>query len=182
MYSWAGCLPVDKKTFRNRLDKKLSFCFIPGGAQEVLKLSELARKKKGDDDRYAIPLFLKKRKGFVKMALKTGSPIVPVFAFGLDKSYDYFIPNGLSKISRKMGFVPVIFTGRFGIPFGIPKKTKISVVVGPPIEVPKVAEDDEDKMTAMIERYHNLYLEEMEALYERHKDREGYGHRKLIIF
>lgn len=172
VYSWVGCFPVDKKTFRKRLERKQSFCFVPGGAQEVLMLSEHPGK---------IPLYLKSRKGFIKMALTTGSPIVPVFAFGLDKSYDFFIPPGLAKLSRSMGFVPVMFLGRFGIPFGIPKRTKIHVVIGSPIAIPKVDGDDE-KMSEKIEEYHQIFLQELEALYERHKEGEGYGHRKLLIF
>uniref|UniRef100_A0A7S2XL44 Acyltransferase n=1 Tax=Attheya septentrionalis TaxID=420275 RepID=A0A7S2XL44_9STRA len=199
VYSWVGCSPVDKKTFRRKLERNESFCFVPGGAQEVLMLSDMRGKssttkmtteerRKEEERNNAIPLYLKNRKGFVKMALSTGSPIVPVFAFGLDKSYDYWIPPGLSNVSRKMGFVPVLFTGRFGIPFGIPKPTKIHVVIGRPIMIPKITDDDQPKddttslLSTMIEKYHAIYLEELEALYERHKHDEGYGHRKLIIF
>lgn len=138
----------------------------------------------GQEDTSPIPLYLKSRKGFIKLALSTGSPICPVFAFGLDKSYDYMIPPGLSTISRKMGFVPVLFTGRFGIPFGIPKVTKIHVVIGTPIEIPKMDLENagNEKIQNSIDKYHALYLQELEALYKRHKDDAGYGKRNLIIF
>ena len=59
-------------------------------------------------------LYLRSRKGFIKLALEKGVPIVPVFAFGLDKSYSYFIPRGnfIVKLARTIGFLPVVFTGR----------------------------------------------------------------------
>lgn len=156
------------------MDRKESFAFIPGGAQEVLKLASSNGK---------IPLYLQKRKGFVKLALQTGSPIVPVFAFGLDQSYDYIISPFTATLSRQMGFVPVLFTGRFGIPFGIPKATKIHVVIGKPILIPKLEEEDSSKMAEAIDKYHAIYLQELEALFERHKqDEKGYESKHLMIF
>ena len=87
-----------------------------------------------------------------------------------------------------MGFVPVLFTGRFGIPFGIPKPTKIHVVIGRPIMIPKITDDDQNKdatlLSTMIEKYHTTYLEELEALYERiniNKYFTGRKNRDILI-
>lgn len=113
------------------------------------------------------------------MALETGSPVVPSFTFHLDGSYTYWIPKGklLSKLSRTIGFVPLFFVGRFGIPFGIPKPQRLHVVIGKPIIVPKEREVSAEN----VNKYHSLFLEEMISLYDRHKDTEGYGNRKLVI-
>ena len=35
-----------------------------------------------------------------------------------------------------MGFVPMIFFGQWGLPFGVPKARPLTVVVGSPVEVP----------------------------------------------
>ena len=172
-FSWTGCDPVDKHTFRKRLKEKKSFVFIPGGVQEVLLIDP----KKPEE----VVLYLKKRKGFVKLALEYGSPIVPVFSFNLDKSYGYFIIKGklVESIARKIGFLPIFFWGRFGIPLGIPYPAKISLVIGKPMEVPKLSVDE---ITAdVIDKYHGMFLDEMEALFERHKEEEGYGGRSLKI-
>jgi hypothetical protein len=55
-------------------------------------------------------LYLKKCKGFIKLALITGSPVVPVFAFNLDGIYGYWIPRGpfVEEISRAIGIAPLI--------------------------------------------------------------------------
>jgi|EP00970_Alexandrium_tamarense_P010142 hypothetical protein len=76
VYTWVNSLPVDKKTFLGRLKRGQSFAFVPGGVQEVIMLDPNQPKD--------VVLYLKNRKGFVKLALATGSPIVPVFGFHLD--------------------------------------------------------------------------------------------------
>lgn len=34
---------------------------------------------------------------------------------------------------------------------------------------------------ASIDKYHDIFLKELEALFERHKTEAGYGHRRLKI-
>ena len=77
-------------------------------------------------------LYLKKRKGFIKLALMTGSPVVPVFCFNMEGSYGFWFPKGslAEWVSRQMGCVPLLFWGRWCIPYGIPHPKKIHVVIG----------------------------------------------------
>lgn len=72
----------------------------------------------------------------------------------------------------------LVFISRFGIPFGIPKAEQLTVVFGEPIDVP--CEGDNIKPES-VDKYHALYLQKLEELFDRHKDAEGYGHRKLKI-
>ena len=148
-----------------------SLSFIPGGVQEVTLIDP----NKPDE----VPLFLKSRKGFIKIALEMGSPIVPCYAFGLDGSYDFWVPKGkmISNVSRSIGFVPLFFFGRFGIPMGIPKPQKIHIVFGKPIEIAKEEKPSADS----IEKYHQVFLREMESLFEKYKESNGYGDKKLKI-
>ena len=124
-------------------------------------------------------LFLKKRKGFIKIALETGSPIVPCYAFGLMGSYSFWVPKGrvIAKLSRIIGFMPMLFFGRFGIPMGIPKPQKLHLVFGKPIKIPKEDMPSQES----IDKYHKIFLEEMESLFEKYKKSNGYGHRNLKI-
>lgn len=50
------------------------------GVQEVLLMDPNNEPEK-------LVVFLKERKGFVKLALENGSALVPTFCFGLDGSY-----------------------------------------------------------------------------------------------
>lgn len=171
VYTWVGGNPVDKKTFMSRLGKNLAVSFVPGGVQEVT----LTDPNKPNE----IILFLKKRKGFIKIALKTGSPIVPVFSFGLVGCYKYYLPQGklMTKFARLIGFLPVIFWGRFGIPMGIPHPNLITLVFGEVIQVPK----EEEPTQESIDKYHALVVTRMEELFERHKEKYGYSDRTLKI-
>lgn len=172
VYAWNATSPVDKESFRYRLKNRQAVVFVPGGVQEVILL---------DPERpQDLVLYLKSRKGFVKLALENGNPIIPSFCFGLDRSYGYWIPRGeiMNRIARTIGFVPLVMWGRFGIPLGIPRPTKLHNVIGKPIEIPCEGTDVKNES---VNKYHSLFLTEMEALFERHKEAEGYGDRTLKI-
>jgi hypothetical protein len=40
-------------------------------------------------------------------------------------------------MGRQLGFVPMVFFGQWGMPFGVPKSRPLTVVVGTPLEAPK---------------------------------------------
>mmetsp|Transcript_2714 Transcript_2714/g.3867 ORF Transcript_2714/g.3867 Transcript_2714/m.3867 type:complete len:187 (-) Transcript_2714:323-883(-) len=171
IYSWAGSLPVDKGTFLSRLNAGKAVAFCPGGVQESLMLDP----KKPRD----LALYLRNRKGFIKLALQTGSPIVPVFGFHLDGTFGYWFPRGawIERLSRAIGFLPLFYWGRFRIPFGIPYPKKLTIVVGSPIDIPKTDEVTSEK----IDEYHKLFVDELMKLFDRHKHSEGYGTKRLKI-
>ena len=172
--------PSSLQNFSKHLKAGRTVVFIPGGVQEVILL--------GDDNPNEIILYLNKRKGFVKLALEHGSSIVPAFSFGVDGSYGYWLPKGkvVEKIGRAIGFLPMIFWGRWGLPLGFAKPNKISMVVGEAIEVGEggkpgkpIMRDDIDPKD--IERVHAVFCEKMVELFEKHKDLYGYGERTLKI-
>lgn len=171
IYSWTHCESVDKATFQAKLQRKENFVFCPGGVQEVTMMDPTQ-----PDD---VLVYLKTRKGFIKLALASGTPIVPSFAFNMDGCYGYWIPGGklVNKVARAVGVLPMAFWGRFGVPFGIPKPQRIQVVIGKVIHIPK--EDEVSKES--VDKWHGVFLREIEALYDRHKEDAGYGHRKLKI-
>lgn len=172
IFYWTEARPADKLSFLGALEENKSIVIIPGGVQEVALMDPM----KPDQ----LKLYLKKRKGFVKLALKTGTPIIPAFAFHQDDCFGFWLPRGRlpTQFARFVGFMPVFFWGRFGIPLGIPRPRKIHVVVGQTINIPCEGE----KVSAeTVDKFHALFLKELEALFERHKENDGYGDRKLDI-
>lgn len=72
----------------------------------------------------------------------------------------------------------VHFRGRWRIPYGIPFPQKIMVVIGPVIDIPNKG----NRITqSEIDKYHDLFLKELVALFERHKHDAGYGECRLTI-
>jgi len=70
-----------------------------------------------------------------------------------------------SHLGRKLGFLPMIFFGLYGIPLGPPKPVPLTVVVGKPIEVPKTDNPSNEE----IEKYHFLLIKAVEKLYDDNK-------------
>ncbi|XP_036135613.1 2-acylglycerol O-acyltransferase 3 [Molossus molossus] len=142
---------------------------VIGGAHEAL---------------FSIPgehhLILQNRKGFVRLALRHGASLVPVYSFGENDVYKCKTFATVSWQHRcqiifknVMGFSPCIFWGRsllwansWGLlPFPVP----ITTVVGRPIEVPQCLHPTEEE----VDHYHRLYIKALEQLFEEHK--ESYG-------
>jgi hypothetical protein len=148
-----------------------SVAIVIGGAAEAL-----------DARPGSATLTLARRKGFVKMALRTGASLVPVFAFGENDIFEQVEnPDGgrLRKfqtyIKQLIGISPPAFYGRslsrgvwrriFGRKGVLPKREPIEVIIGNPIHVPQVDDPSPD----VIDKYHQLYTVGLKELYELHR-------------
>lgn len=121
-------------------------------------------------------LILRERKGFVKIAVRTGADLVPVLCFGENELYDQLPPDKHPLVHRLQMFVLKVW--KFTLPFmhgrGIfnydvglmPYRHPLNVVVGAPIKVEQSAAVDQD----YIDRLHGLYVDELVQLWERYKD------------
>ncbi|XP_045427110.1 2-acylglycerol O-acyltransferase 3 [Pipistrellus kuhlii] len=125
-------------------------------------------------------VFLQNRKGFVRLALRHGASLVPVYSFGENDVYrlkvfatDSWQYLCQSIIKKYLGFAPCVFWGRglfsansWGL---LPFSTPITTVVGRPILVPQslIPTDEE------VDHYHRLYMKGLEQLFEEHKESHG---------
>ncbi|XP_012276477.1 2-acylglycerol O-acyltransferase 2-B-like [Orussus abietinus] len=137
---------------------------IVGGASEALEC------KPG-----SYRIVLKRRKGFVKLALKHGTPLVPVFSFGETDLYDQ-VNNPEGSFLRKFqeffknctGIAPVLFLGRgmFQYSFGLlPQRRPITVVVGSPMEIPKIPKPT----TEQVDEYHAKFIDRLTEFFDKYK-------------
>lgn len=135
-----------------------------GGAQEAL---------------YAVPdtyrFVLKKRKGFAKIALRTGAPLVPAISFGENNLFEQieyapgsFVRKMQDAFKRMTKLAPVHVNGRgflqynFGL---IPRRHPITTVIGAPIDVTKTPNPSKED----IEQLHSIFCEKLTELFETHK-------------
>ena len=154
----------------------------PGGVAPVLLLGGVPEMDNWKEDE--VRIFLKKRRGFVKMALKHGACLVPTFSFGESGLYRQpgpgSIRNFLLEIRKLIGIAPVIFFGKgfmqdtFGI---LPYRSPVTVVVGKPIYVDKIV-DPSDKE---IDEIHSIYMNDLKNLYKKYNSKYGYSSIKLVI-
>ncbi|KAF2880664.1 hypothetical protein ILUMI_25503 [Ignelater luminosus] len=120
-------------------------------------------------------LVLKNRKGFARLALKNGSPLVPTFSFGETDIYDQVSnPEGSllrmfqEWVKKVTGIVPIIPLGRgyFQYSFGlVPHRKPINIIVGKPIDVERVVDPTQEQ----IDSLHATFVKQLTELFEKHK-------------
>ncbi|KAF2880662.1 hypothetical protein ILUMI_25501 [Ignelater luminosus] len=120
-------------------------------------------------------LVLKNRKGFVRLALKNGSPLVPTFSFGETDIYDQISSSEGSLlrtfqewIKKIVGFPPIMILGRgfFQYSFGLlPHRKPINVIVGKPIDVERVENPSQEQIDAL----HAAFIKQLIKLFDKNK-------------
>ncbi|XP_035987051.1 2-acylglycerol O-acyltransferase 1 isoform X2 [Fundulus heteroclitus] len=136
----------------------------------------------------ALTLQVKNRKGFIKLALKHGAQLVPVFSFGENELFDQMEnPAGspLRKLQNRlqsiMGVAMPVFHARgvFQYSFGlIPYRKPIHTVVGKPIPVRQTScPSSED-----IDGLHKVYLQSLMELFEENKRTYGLEEDQHLTF
>lgn len=139
---------------------------VVGGAQEALF---------AEPNTYKV--VLKKRKGFIRIAFKTGAPLVPAISFGenniLDQiryppeSWGRFIQMTCKKITR---VCPIHFNGRgfFQYNYGfVPRRHPITTVIGSPIYVKQNPNVNDIEVNEM----HTFFCKQLTDLFETHKNK-----------
>ncbi|KAM3837582.1 2-acylglycerol O-acyltransferase 2-A-like [Vipera latastei] len=175
-----GLIPSDRESASYVLRKKEGgnvVIIAVGGAQEAL-----------DSRPGAYTLLLENRKGFVRLAIENGTPLVPVFSFGENELYDQVEnPKGSwlrwtqEHLQKIMGISLPLFHARgiFQYTFGlIPYRKPIFTVVGKPIQVGKKHNPSQDE----VDELHKRYLEELCKLFEEHKLKYNVPEDKHLSF
>jgi 2-acylglycerol O-acyltransferase 2 len=87
---WLGAISSDKRGIMTALKQGKSVGIVVGGAAEALEIHK---------DYHGI--VLDKRKGFIEIAIRTGSHLVPVFNFGENGLYHVATSNAIGTTVRK---------------------------------------------------------------------------------
>lgn len=136
----------------------------------------------------ALTLQLLQRKGFIKLALKHGAWLVPVFSFGENELFDQMEnPAGSTlrrvqdRLQKIMGVALPLFHARgvFQYSFGLlPYRKPIHTVVGRPIRVDQSSCPSKDD----IDTLHSRYMEGLTQLFEENKKHYGIPEDKHLKF
>jgi hypothetical protein len=167
--AWIGTRPADRKSM-SKVFEEGSYCAVlPGGIAEMYIISE---------DQESI--YLRKRRGTVRLAIENGAHIVPAFFFGntrlfsiLGKNKKDTKPGLLSKISRKLRASILFFYGTFGLP--IPYRHPLRMVTGKIIRVTRKENPSDEEIDAVL----NEVIQSLEEVFE--KKKPVWEKRKLVI-
>jgi 2-acylglycerol O-acyltransferase 2/2-acylglycerol O-acyltransferase 1 len=141
---------------------------VVGGARESLNAQP-----------HSLRLVLKRRKGFIKLAIRTGADLVPVLSFGENDIYEQIhsdehplIHKLQMFVKRTMGFTIPLFHARgvFNYDVGLmPYRHPLNIVVGRPISV--MQQQNRDKIDDQyIDELHSRYVQELMRLWDQYKD------------
>lgn len=181
MLHWLGCRPVSRADFAGQLARGRSVVVCPGGVAECLHMQAGGQREVA---------FLRRRTGFVRLALQHGTPLVPVFCFGQSRVYGWLRPfidwpragpaalAAVAAASRRLGALPMLVWGWRGTP--LPRRVPLHFAVGaplapPPLAVPAAPSPEE------VEAHLAAFIAAMEALFEAHKARAGYPAATLTV-
>ncbi|KAF5835444.1 diacylglycerol acyltransferase [Dunaliella salina] len=156
---------------RHRRKAGTSVLLIPGGASEALK------SQPGHYD-----LIIKKRKGFVRMALQTGASLVPVMAFGETSLFQIKSPapgslvDRIQKLVKRLtGFAIPVLEGD-GFWYGakvlllLPRCLPVTTVVGAPLHWEGDINNN-PSFDAAVDKLHEEYCKALQQIWVDHKDK-----------
>ena len=155
-----GGIGVSEESIKSALNRGRAVMVVLGGASEAL---------------YAKPLkhdvVVKKRYGFFRIALATGSSIVPVYSSGENELF-YQLDCGFTRLVnawlvKNLGFfIPVYFGTGQSLFNPVPQRRAIITVIGEPIEVKRKSQPTSDD----IERLKRLYIHGLEEIIDSFAD------------
>lgn len=157
MFQESNIIPSDYYPMKKALETS-SISLLPGGMREML---------------YEDTVILEKRRGIFKLALETGTPLVPVLSKGeseLCKAID--IPDILQDFLKPFDMcLPIptwkTFTKIMGITQN-PLKDPVYTVIGEPIEVQKIEEPSEQQIAELKQKY----IDSLKQMYKREMGRD----------
>ncbi|KAF2702922.1 diacylglycerol O-acyltransferase 2A [Pleomassaria siparia CBS 279.74] len=173
-----SCINLLSKGGPNGEGMGRAITIVVGGARESL-----------DAQPGTLRLVLHCRKGFIKMAIRTGADLVPVLAFGendiyeqLDAQSNSYIHDLQLLVKKYLGFTVPLFHARgiFNYDVGLmPYRRPLNIVVGRPIRTLQ----SQDPTKEYVDEVHDNYVKELIRLWDDHKDtfaREREGELEIV--
>ncbi|POM60179.1 Diacylglycerol O-acyltransferase [Phytophthora palmivora] len=153
--NWMDFSTVAKSTFQRVMSTGQNLSLIPGGFEEAT----LYRRGKHR-------VYIKKRFGFIKMALQYGYKVHPVYTFGEEYAYHAF--PSLLKLRLKLNefkLPGVVFFGRLNCCYLPRTDVDLITVVGKPLVLPHIEKPTREE----VKRYHDQYIQALQNLFDRYK-------------
>ena len=163
---WSDVFGATKECMTNLMAQGCNVALIPGGFQEATLYQRGMHR-----------IYIKERKGFIKYALQYGYSIIPCYSFGEEWSYwQWEVGNSFRLWLNKFKIPATLFIGKYL--FLPDNDIDVTVVVGKKIELPFI----EKPTVEDVDKYHGVYMQQLELLFERNKAKYGASHCKLDMY
>lgn len=169
-FAFIGCYPASKPVLLSLLRKGSVGLIVEGIAG--VHLASRPAIQAGTEE----AVYLKKRTGFIKVAIQSGVPVVPTYHFGTHRVLSLVAPPGAATLSRKLRAAIMVPVGVWGWT-PIPRACPLTVAVGSPLRWPQEDEPSE----ATVAAAHAEFVAALVALFEEHKGLAGVtGELKVV--
>jgi len=163
---FSSAIPASRDTLLKAINNGHSVCIVPDGVAGMFRVN--------DPDEV---IYLRTHKGAARLALETGTPIVPCYVFGCTEQfslwYDQF--GILEFLARKLRLPLLFFWGRYGL--WIPRRVPQTIIFGNPIPVSKQTSPNEEEVNNLQQKI----VDEITRLFETHKQAYGWSSKKVRI-
>lgn len=168
LLTWLGCVPA-KEEYISRALQTETCILLPDG---------IAGAFHSDPDEEI--LYIRKRTGFVRIALQEGASLVPFYCFGHTQLFSKYphAESWLANWSRRIRFSIIFFIGHTFLP-PLPRRVPLVVVIGKAFPLAKVENPSEELVRETLD----LYIQNVVDLFNRHKHRvPGWENKTLYIY
>ena len=168
LVSWFGFIPASNASLDLACETNRDVVIVPGGIAEMTLVQQSGVER----------LYLQSRRGFIRLAIRHGRPLVPVYCFGETSVFQQYgcFQRTRQWLSRKLKISIVFFRGRNCTL--VPRRVPLNVVIGTPIHVMKSKEPTDE----YVEMIHKKYTEDLINMFDRHKgDHPLYENAKLKL-
>ena len=146
---------ASKDSMISYMRKGESLALPPGGFEEATLTST-------NHDR----VFIKKRTGFVRLCLREGIAIRPVYVFGERSCYWNIQGAFKSRLALNRYGIPAILAwGNLLVPWLPKRHVEMYIAIGKPLKLPKIEKPTKEEVSA----WHDKYIKALTQLFEEHK-------------
>jgi 2-acylglycerol O-acyltransferase 2 len=172
--SWLNSVDASRPSVDQALKEGSRIGLAPGGIAEMFE----GYPKPGThpNEEYVI---LNSRKGFVRMAIKHGVPLIPVYCFGSTKMFRRLELPALEHLSKLLRISICVFFGSWGLP--MPFRQRLLYVMGSPLFPPNAGSNNTAELDQHVDALHARFCNELIALFDRHKESYGWDRKTLRV-
>ena len=166
---WTGCVDARRSVAESLLGRGRTMMVLPGGEAEQIRTT------RGKEI-----VYLKNRKGFIKLAMRKGVPVVPVYVFGASDYYhtSHAMFGPRLWLMKSFGVCITLAAGYLGS-FHCPLPTKTTVVFGKPLVF--TMKEKGAPTAKELDAAHVKFMTALTNIFDEHKTELGYGDRTLEI-
>ena len=166
---WTGCIDARRSVAEAALAKGRTVMVVPGGEAEQIRTTH------GQE-----MVYLSRRQGFLKLAMRHNVPVVPAYVFGVS---DYYYTSHLffgcrEWLRKRFGVCIPLAAGLWGSP-ACPLPVKTTIVFGKPLSFPM--KDSGSPSQEEVDLAHETFCAELKKLFDEHKGEVGYRDRELSM-